>query len=423
MRQVNRMANRLVFIFLFVIAVLLAPAQYTHPAYRQYTLRDGLSQMQVTCMIQDSRGYIWIGTKEGLTCFDGEKFQKITRKDGLSNDYIYQVLEDKTGKIWISTGKGLACFDGEKVEAFTNDRLINPGIALDNEGKVWYYGRDEKFIGDFGYIENGKYISKIEDFRPEVKLFQIGLLFFIPHENRFFFHHVDKWYSYRDGIFESVGELPPSLPFQTSSGRFYLACENADGWIIYEVVNGKPVQRAVVNNGKYVLSTLTETITINNIVKSMVYEFGPDTFLVNEKPDVFPSVMLTDREGTQWVGAEDGFYKMFGEGFTTYSREYLPMVWGITEDLQGAIWFSSFNLGLRKLMNGKISTIPLSDPEMGYNLYFHPSVDKRGRLFFTCYNGTVVVDGKRIYQEKTSVRYPRSMTERKTCFFGETTTL
>jgi ligand-binding sensor domain-containing protein len=190
------------------------------------------------------------------------------------------------------------------------------------------------------------------------------------------------------------------LPFQSASGRFYLVGENADGWIINEVVNGKPVQRAVVENGKYVNSTLSEIITINNIVKSTVYEFRPDTYLVNENPEVLPSVMLIDRDSTQWFGTEEGVYKMFGEGFTTYSRQYLPTVWSITEDLKGTIWFSSFNLGLKKLKDGIISTVHLPDPAMRWNLYFHPSVDKRGRLFFTCYNGTVVMDGKRIYQEK-----------------------
>ncbi len=43
--------------------------QMTHPPYRQYTLRDGLPQMQVTCLFQDSRGYLWAGTKAGVVLF------------------------------------------------------------------------------------------------------------------------------------------------------------------------------------------------------------------------------------------------------------------------------------------------------------------------------------------------------------------
>lgn len=40
---------------------------FTYPPYKQYTLRDGLPQMQITCLFQDSRGYLWVGTKGGIS--------------------------------------------------------------------------------------------------------------------------------------------------------------------------------------------------------------------------------------------------------------------------------------------------------------------------------------------------------------------
>ena len=98
------MAFRLLIIFLCSFsAVTSAKNEWTLPPLRQYTLSDGLSQMQVTSLFQDSRGYIWIGTKVGLNRFDGEKFTTYTGKDGLDNLFIKNIFEDYSGVIWVST--------------------------------------------------------------------------------------------------------------------------------------------------------------------------------------------------------------------------------------------------------------------------------------------------------------------------------
>ena len=118
----------------------LTEKELTLPPYRQFTLRDGLPQMQVICMMQDSRGYIWIGTKKGLACFNGEKFVNFTRQNGLADDYIHGLAEDYTGKIWISTSLGLACYDGEQLTSFPLTQKASLRLAPAPDGKIWYLG-------------------------------------------------------------------------------------------------------------------------------------------------------------------------------------------------------------------------------------------------------------------------------------------
>ncbi len=135
----------------------------THPPYRQYTLRDGLPQMQVTCLFQDSRGYLWAGTKGGLSCFNGEKFVNFTRGKELIDDYITDLEEDEMGNVWMGTNSGLARFDGKEITFFPSglsQRLIGMKIAPTTDGQVWYMGWISDRPSVFGTFENGIFTDK-----------------------------------------------------------------------------------------------------------------------------------------------------------------------------------------------------------------------------------------------------------------------
>ncbi len=155
------MIFRFITIFLFCVVSLKVSGQFTHPSYKQYTLRDGLSQMQVMCLFQDSRGYLWVGTKEGINCFNGDRIISFTDKDGLENENIYQIAEDFTGNIWASTNDGLACFDGEKWKSVSFEKIISLTFASAPDGKIWYLGTNPKILPIFGYLENGKYHNQL----------------------------------------------------------------------------------------------------------------------------------------------------------------------------------------------------------------------------------------------------------------------
>jgi ligand-binding sensor domain-containing protein len=78
---------------------------------RHYGVPDGLPHSSVNCVFQDSKGYLWIGTADGLARFDGYRFTTYDASDGLGNSFINSIIEDRQGKIWIATnGGGVSCF-------------------------------------------------------------------------------------------------------------------------------------------------------------------------------------------------------------------------------------------------------------------------------------------------------------------------
>ena len=84
--------------------------------FEHILLAQGLSQSSVRCILQDSKGFIWFGTEDGLNRYDGYNF-KVFRKDpqnanSLSDNSVRFIYEDRSDVQWIGTkGGGLNKFD------------------------------------------------------------------------------------------------------------------------------------------------------------------------------------------------------------------------------------------------------------------------------------------------------------------------
>ncbi len=75
---------------------------------KTYTVADGLLRDNISRIRQDSCGFLWFCTGEGLSRFDGVGMTNFTTSDGLPNRIANDFLETKNGTIYIATGKGLA---------------------------------------------------------------------------------------------------------------------------------------------------------------------------------------------------------------------------------------------------------------------------------------------------------------------------
>lgn len=84
---------------------------------------DGLSQLEAQCFLQDKRGLMWIGTKDGLNLYDAYTFKHFrnnpTDTNSLPDNNIKCLLEDREGMIWIGTSGGLSMYD-PYLEEFSN---------------------------------------------------------------------------------------------------------------------------------------------------------------------------------------------------------------------------------------------------------------------------------------------------------------
>ena len=93
-------------ICIFVIECVAAQPYY----FRHYQVEDGLSNNAVVCCLQDRKGFLWFGTKDGLNRFDGYTF-KIFRNNpddstSIGNNFIHSLYADKNNILWAGTDKG-----------------------------------------------------------------------------------------------------------------------------------------------------------------------------------------------------------------------------------------------------------------------------------------------------------------------------
>ena len=99
-----------------LLSCTFAHGQYHRVKFRRLGTANGLSQSNVTCLLQDQKGFIWLGTQDGLDRYDGYQFTafKYDPADSTSipNNYIKGVVGSRDGHLWVATwGGGLCRFD------------------------------------------------------------------------------------------------------------------------------------------------------------------------------------------------------------------------------------------------------------------------------------------------------------------------
>ena len=105
------LAVRLAWCFSLTLLLLFPSARAEQLPVKTYTTADGLLRNQANQIKQDSRGFLWFCTNDGLSRFDGYSFTNYTTDDGLPNRIVNDLLETRSGVIWVATENGLARFN------------------------------------------------------------------------------------------------------------------------------------------------------------------------------------------------------------------------------------------------------------------------------------------------------------------------
>ena len=135
--------------------------------FKHYNNNSGLSLNTVMSIFQDSKGFIWIGTKNGLNRFDGHNFKIFQRGDSINelrNSMIFCITEDRNKILWLGTDQGISLYN-PFTENFSNFNLKTDKqeeikgyiskIFIDNQDRVWILAGNGLFL--FNPTENKLY--------------------------------------------------------------------------------------------------------------------------------------------------------------------------------------------------------------------------------------------------------------------------
>lgn len=167
--------TRYILIFIFSIFYMAKTyGQYSMENFRKYTTKQGLASNHITGIIQDTFGYLWVGTQNGLQRFDGLEFENIKMPvHSQAANIIYQLNALKGNEIGVCTQHGAYIFS----TIGGNTKSLE--FIVDDDFKYWAYaikgiGKDRK--GNFGvssgtgfyvFDPDGKLLKKFEPFTKE----------------------------------------------------------------------------------------------------------------------------------------------------------------------------------------------------------------------------------------------------------------
>ncbi len=129
-------------------------------SYTNYTIKDGLTSSKVYYVLEDSKGYLWFATENGLVQFDGKNFTSYTTAHGLASNDLVRLKTDGQNRLWILAVRG-------KLGYLDNDRKFKVHEIEGIENEVI---QDIEFDGPFIYIlvtsgiyiQQGEQVKKIE---------------------------------------------------------------------------------------------------------------------------------------------------------------------------------------------------------------------------------------------------------------------
>jgi diguanylate cyclase (GGDEF)-like protein len=334
----------------FVLTGALSLEAATRPmAFERLSLEQGLSQSTVLTIFQDSRGFIWLGTEDGLDRYDGLSFTsyKYDAKDpaSLPNNMVWAIAEDAQGDLWVGTeGGGVARWDHER------DHFVRLGsgkeaslripprvraLLVASDGKVWIGTKDE------GLARLDPKSGRLEAFRHDPD-------------------HAGSLTS--DGVYAILPDRAGKLWIGTDGGLDRL--DPATGAITPQPINAAVVPGAPGakvralredRNGVLWIGTLGEGLARLDPSDGRITAYRHDPAVPASLSHDRVRALLEDKAGRLWVATDGGLDLLEGAGFRHYRNDPTDPrslsdsnVMSLYEDQSGLLWVGTRSGGVHK---------------------------------------------------------------------------
>ncbi|MCR5622468.1 MAG: hypothetical protein K6G18_11530, partial [Treponema sp.] len=304
---------------------------------KNWDTADGLPGMTITTLMQDQKGYVWIGTYDGLVRFDGVDFTTYSRSTDERYDFASarSIIQDSRGDIWVGhNDEGLTriAASGEISKLTIDDGLPNNkvnALCEDDDGNIWvgtssglcYITPEEVMVEPYGLAQ------------LEMENILVQHLF-CDSRGRVWVSTGSEGdcFVYEDGMLTRFAGIRSIPDFAIS-----VVTEDAEGAMWF---GGSPAYAVRVKDGE-------ET----------VYEVSPDG-----KSALNVNSITHDSAGNVWIGSDAGIMVLHGGSHSHYTaKNGLPDngVVFIMEDYEGNIWIALNRGGLQKLSKGKFRPVRL----------------------------------------------------------------
>ena len=380
-----------------------------------YTTREGLASMQAMTILKDSRGFLWAGTKLGLSKYDGDKFTTYRRSQGdsLASDVISNLIEDKNGNIWIDTPVGISRFDGVNFKSWKpssdEGRTFTTFITNDNRivlrsEKSHYFEMVNDKLKPWD-IDNPPKLQTVKGFHYnsfENSFYEETVSSTVP--NQYFLYKVEqnhlKLVSTSSNTLVSIypignygNILLRKLP-DNSLAYWFQASKNSKEILILTVSdkNIKAHQSASFNFPFSFQGNL------------MILEKNTSNFLKIGTQFLDPTNIQVDDSGI-WAGSEIGLWRVIDNGVKYIPEERDAVAWGMVEDRDNKIWTIHYNSASPiRVHEGNKTTLKndyqktlanqFGKPTFMDHWYFNPINDRYNALWFAYESGLIRYDGK-----------------------------
>ncbi len=365
-------------------------AQKTDLKFEHITTVDGLSQSTVSCILQDSKGFMWFGTQDGLNKYDGYSFTHYQYDPGDSTsmlgNFIHTIIEDVKGNLWIGTESGLNMFDQSNNNFVRYKHDVNDPSSLsgtevrsifeDSEGRLWVGSTG----GDLARLDRntGKFVHfRHDEADPERLSEDISSIYEDSRKN--------LWVGSFNGnlsLFDREKESFIPVYYHSeklSNNRIWNITGDREGiiWI------------STYRNGLYSMRFSDDG---NPELVHYVKDF-------NDAGSISSNSIITvseDSNGRLWIGTENGGLIIFdrenAKFITLRSDPFDEMslssnsIWTIYEDRTGNLWIGTYTGGINLITKygksfGHYKHIPGKEYSLSHNSVTSFSEDSRGKIW------------------------------------------
>ncbi len=269
--------------------------------FQRIALEDGLSQESILSIFQDSEGYMWFGTQEGLNRYDGYQFKVYSHnprdKTSLSSDWVYSINESNDGKLWIGTKSGLSIFDKSTQHFIIKQHQSSDPNSIDHDnvrvvfkdssGNMWL-GTDK------------------------------GLNRYIPESDRFVrYNFANQESTQINNIHTITEDIAGGLWIGTDGNGLYrfdpvteqVNLSSADFALLQGVENARIRALLVDSQQRLWIGTYGSGVLVVDFSKNV----GEQTIELSGDRDMVVRDIYEDNLNTVWVATDDGLFRWLPE--------------------------------------------------------------------------------------------------------------